>query len=340
MKIDKQRYFCNSCKKTFILNSVLYDSGKTISKNTRLSILKDLSKKISLKDIAKDNNVSSTTIDRVLDEASNKYIIPGTLPQIMNIDEFKATKDTDSKMAFIITNNSKGTIFDILNSRKSNDLEKYFKRFPKKQRDNVKFIIMDLYRPYLILFSKLFPNAIIIPDRFHIVVQIYTSLNKSRIQLMKHDIKNKRKLFKYWKLILKKELELDDKTKSYSKCFGKDITEYDIVKYLINLDTTFKNTYEIYQSILKSLTNKDFDTFSLIINNKQKDIHPDMKKALSTFKKIEDKIKNAFSYDYNNGIIEGTNNLIKCIKRISFGYRKFTHFKARILIIKGNIKFA
>ena len=39
--------------------------------------------------IAKDNNVSSTTIDRVLDEASNKYIIPGTLPQIMNIDEFQ-----------------------------------------------------------------------------------------------------------------------------------------------------------------------------------------------------------------------------------------------------------
>ena len=30
----------------------------------------------------------------------------------MNWDEFKATKDTNGKMAFIITDNDKGNIFD------------------------------------------------------------------------------------------------------------------------------------------------------------------------------------------------------------------------------------
>ena len=43
-------------------------------------------------------------------------------------------------------------------------------------------------------------------------------------------------------------------------------------------------------------------------------------------------------YDINNGIIEGTNNLIKCFKRIAFGYRKYDHFIARIFLIKGIIK--
>ena len=40
----------------------------------------------------------------------------------------------------------------------------------------------------------------------------------------------------------------------------------------------------------------------------------------------------------NNGIIEGTNNLIKYLKIIAFGYRKFDHFIARIFLIKGIIK--
>ena len=41
---------------------------------------------------------------------------------------------------------------------------------------------------------------------------------------------------------------------------------------------------------------------------------------------------------YKSGIIEGTNNLIKCLKRIAFGYRKYDHFIARIFLIKGMIK--
>lgn len=56
---------------------------------------------------------------------------------------------------------------------------------------------------------------------------------------------------------------------------------------------------------------------------------------------ISDKMKqmlNLFNKNINNGIIEGTNNLIKCLKRITFGYRKYDHFIARIFLIKGMIK--
>ena len=49
-------------------------------------------------------------------------------------------------------------------------------------------------------------------------------------------------------------------------------------------------------------------------------------------------IENSFKYDINNGVIEGKNNLIKCIKRIAFGYRKYDHFVARVFLISGMIK--
>ena len=63
-----------------------------------------------------------------------------------------------------------------------------------------------------------------------------------------------------------------------------------------------------------------------------------MKQALNLYKDNLKYIENSFKYDINNGIIEGTNNLIKCLKRIAFGYRKYDHFIARIFLIKGIIK--
>ena len=62
-----------------------------------------------------------------------------------------------------------------------------------------------------------------------------------------------------------------------------------------------------------------------------------MKIALKTLKKYKEFIINTLETTYNNGVIEGTNNLIKCIKRISFGYRCFSNFRKRIMIIKGLI---
>ena len=45
-------------------------------------------------------------------------------------------------------------------------------------------------------------------------------------------------------------------------------------------------------------------------------------------------IKNTMYYNgISNGPLEGINNKIKVIKRISYGYRFFTNFKAKILLV-------
>ena len=72
--------------------------------------------------------------------------------------------------------------------------------------------------------------------------------------------------------------------------------------------------------------------------NQNKNLSLKMKQALRLYKENIIYIENSFKYDINNGIIEGTNNLIKCIKRIAFGYRKYEHFISRIFLIKGIIK--
>lgn len=336
--LHKQRFFCKHCNNTFIAETNLIDRNKNISNNTELQLNLELMQKQSEKDIAKRLDISVSKIDRKLNEiSSHKVLRHETLPTSMNWDEFKATKDTKGKMAFIITNNASGNIFDIKDSRKTYDLEKYFKRYSRKERDKVKHISIDFYSGYISLAEKLFKNADISIDRFHIIIQVYNALNNARIKLCYKNNPNYKKLKDYWKLIVKNERDLSDE-KKYSKHFKKDISQKEIVQYLINTDKTLEATYECYQGIINSLNDKDFNKFKSIITHGNKNISDKMKQTLKLFNKNIKYIENSFKYDINNGIIEGTNNLIKCLKRIAFGYRKYDHFIARIFLIKGVIK--
>ena len=335
--LDKQRFYCKHCHRTFTARTSLIDFHKQISNNTKLSVILDLMNKGSEKDISVRNNISTNSTNRILDEISEDKLIKnnGLLPEILGIDEFSATKDTISKLAFIIVDQTNKNIFDINNSRKSLDIDKYFRNYSKKERDKVKFITLDLYKPYYKLMHSLFRNAILIPDRFHIVIQVRNALDKTRIKLCIKSNPNYTKLKKYWKLILKDKRELDKDNKKYQKCFKKEMSQYDIVSYLLNTNEELYETYQLYQSILYSINTRNKEIFLSIINGKNMKVSKYMKKAINTFRNMKEYILNAFDYEYSNGIVEGTNNLIKQIKHTACGYRKFKHLKARIMLIKG-----
>ena len=336
--LDKQRFYCKHCDKTFTASTNIVDFRKQISRDTHTSVVLDLMTKDSEKNIAKRNNISTNSVNRILDDiSSDKYVKNnGSLPTSFGIDEFSATKDTISKMAFIIINQESRNVFDINNSRLSKDIYKYFTRYQKSERKKVKFITLDLYKPYYSLMHTLFPNAILIPDRFHIILQIRNALDKTRVSLCKKSNPNYNKLKKYWKLLLKNEDELDKDNKRYSKNFNKELSQFDIVQYLINTDDILNYTYNLYQGIIKSVKNRDKNKFLSIIHNVDlKKLNKYSKKAINTFLNFEKYIVNAFDYELSNGLVEGTNNIIKQVKHNACGYRKFAHLKARIMLIKG-----
>lgn len=62
------------------------------------------------------------------------------------------------------------------------------------------------------------------------------------------------------------------------------------------------------------------------------EIYRKIKAAISTAIKHLEKIKNTLNTNYNKGKIEGINNKIKVIKRISYGYPSFDNFRLRIFL--------
>lgn len=70
-----------------------------------------------------------------------------------------------------------------------------------------------MYKPYIELIKKLFPNAKIIIHRFHIVQAINREINRCRVSVMNSKRKTNRpeynKLKRYWRLFLKNPYQLN-----------------------------------------------------------------------------------------------------------------------------------
>jgi len=162
-------------------------------------------KKRSEKDIAIDNNVSPNTVERIIDSyyELDKKVYKHTLPEVLSFDEFKSVKTADGAMSFQVCNGKNGKIIDIVEDRKLNNLMKYFSRYSRDSRMNVKVIVTLVYTPNISLIKTMFPNALIVIDKFHLIELISKTLNKTRIKLMKKNKDNYNKLKRYWKSILK-----------------------------------------------------------------------------------------------------------------------------------------
>ena len=337
LRLKKQRFLCRSCNRSFISTTTIVKFNHSISVNTMLSALIELKGKSSVKDISERHNISHTTLHNYLRELGSEFIADKTfLPPHLCFDEFKSVKGIDAYMSFICTD-SKGRIIDIVQNRLLSHLKSYFFSYTKEARDNVRTICIDMYSPYIELIRSCFPKAEIITDRFHVIQLISRSLNRTRIKVMKEHPKMQNKLKKYWKLILKSNDDLDTENHRRFKCFNYHMTEAQVVSELLRIDDELEATYWYYQEFLRNFRKRNIERCKELIHNPNKDLSETMLITIKTFKEQEKYIVNSMRYSYSNGVIEGTNNLIKVLKRIAFGYRSYDNFRNRILLVANSL---
>ena len=331
LELKKQVYKCKNCNRKIISQSNIVDYRCRISNNVKLAILNCAKEMMSKSLIARFYNVSDNTVQSVFDTVFyDDTVYKNFLPKALCIDEFTFKKKT---YAFNICNAKNGKTIDLVLDRTTNNLDKYFSHYTEKARKRVRFVVMDMYSPYIDLIKKWFPNAKIIIDLFHIVQLLTKSLNKTRINVMNENKEDRNKFKNYWRLVLKSRFDLEAGAWKKFRCFKNLMTETDVVDYLLNKDLFFENSYDLYQDILYHLQHRNYEGFNKVIYNEYKNISKQMQTILSTLRKYSKYIKNTLEYSYSNGVMERNNNTCKLIKRISFGFRNFRNMKSRIMII-------
>ncbi len=344
LELKKQRFKCKSCQRTFVADTSVAEKYCFISQKVRWSVIARLKENTSMTEIARQKNISTSSVYRVM----KRFYRPlnpfkQTLPKVLCFDEFKSVRHVTSAMSFIMMDGQSHALLDIVENRRLPYLERYFSRFSLATREAVQWIVIDMYAPYVSLVKKLFPNAQLIIDRFHIVQHIGRTFLNHRVKETTARLKGTshsqrglgKKLKRYWKLLQKEEAKLNYEKRVWRASFKDYLTESEIVDRLLSACPNLRQGYQLYQDILYAVKKRDQSLFEDCLNREVSGLPETYTTTLRTFKKFLPQIQNALHYSYSNGPLECLNNHIKVLKRNAYGFRSFYNFKLRIMIRHG-----
>ena len=359
----QQRYLCNFCEKRFIERNDIVYKYKRISIYVTNRLMQLLSEQLTYSYIAKEENISAMTVIKYFDYAylnnqnaklpsrikpncqvKSSQIISQpnfSLPNILSLDEIKVSKFTP-KYAVVLLDFETGELIDIVKDRRNPNLDAYFAQFPLSEREKVRFITMDLWKPYKALAKKYFPNAEIIADKFHYQRHInwlvrdtrISALNKTTDKILKAVLK------KYWKIVQTPFNKLSGLV--FNKFQNQMTTKKDLLLDILDKSPQLSQAVELYSNFwqftckqttyfeAKVYLNSFLDTLKACSLPKSKEIY-------QMFKNWKLEIINSLCFSYHNSKIEGKNNFIKTANKIAYGFRNFNRFKTRVIYQNNHI---
>ena len=352
IEVEFRRYICKHCHHYFKDDIPFKFKDTMMTHTAALACIIQLRENTAMSVISRMMGVSKSSVYRLF---HNHISIPHRfyhLSSVISIDEFRATTDKGT-YAFNIVNPITGKTLDIVEDRKCSTLRSYFLRFPYKERNKVKIIIMDLSNAFRSIMHSLFPNAKIVADRFHYVRIFAECLRKCRLDTcaslnndaLSKSIKRNLRLFDMYRK------NLDDKKEWFDRNLKKTFTSKTYIEYIFEQDGTeeFYECYKIYQNLLKLIhgRHKDykselnkwldhiFDTNNTYYLSSAKNIRknwflPVLRSLTFTATYIRKNKK--YKTSFNNGFIESMNNKVKLVKRNAYGYRYFDNLRKRILL--------
>lgn len=314
--LRKRRYVCSYCKKRFIENNSFLSKYSRRTMRVTANIINSLRNSTSYSQVAKEHNVSTTTVLRIFDCVTYSA---KPLPRVLLIDEFRGNAG-EEKFQCILMDGETRKIIDILPSRKYAYLCRYFS---KKDTSGVKFVVSDLWKSYRDLCRVCFRNAKHVADKYHVIRQTGWAMEDVRKNEQKTLNKDSRLRYKHGAYLLRKcRSKLKDNER---------IKVSQLLSASSKLGTAYwlkESFYDVYNSKTRSEAYENLRNWCAESGSCEIDR---FKKCAKTMSEWSQSILNSIEFNYTNGAIEGMNNKIKVLKRSSYGVRNFKRFRNRIL---------
>lgn len=319
----RRRYAC-ACGKRFSEKSPFVDKYQRYTKEWNQVVRIRSVKAKTFKEASEVLGTSSSTVIRRFKEVAKNEMVSGVrLPKIIAIDEYKGDTDAGTYQ-LIIANAETHEPIDILPNRRKETIKDYLYQYGA----DVEMVVMDMNLSFKAAVKQALGRPLIIADRFHFCRYIYWAIDEVRRKVQKEWHAYDRKKCKRMRHVLyKRSKKLTEKHQWY------------LDRYL-GLSDELKRAYELKEAYCEwfdwAKTTEDIvevkrrlEVFYRKVEEAQ---IPAFTKAIQTFKNWQIEILNSFSFTYSNGFLEGINNKTKVMKRNAYGFRRFDHFKAKILL--------
>ncbi len=355
----KQRsWCCPNCKKRYTPQVKFVSRYKQFSNvTTYLAVTKLADLSLSVSSVSNDYNISDTSLHNFFLQHIDMKRLP--LPEIICIDEVYTNFRDDCKYSLVIMDFITHEIIDILPSRREQHTNSYFLSIPIEERSKVKYIISDMYEPYLKYMNRYFPEAETAIDSFHVISWLITNI-RGYIRKLTKKYENDKNSDEYYLLkhanwiILKNDDHINEidapksidrhfhcfmSTESYRTKFYKIDpllkTIHDLKEDYISFNNKKHNSPEEIEEELDQLINKYresgvklFMDFSVLLNEKKQEIIHSFVIMPSLEKLVR----------LSNGAMESFNRKPKDLKRHARGVENFEFFRQRILFSERTSK--
>ncbi|ADQ46967.1 transposase IS204/IS1001/IS1096/IS1165 family protein [Caldicellulosiruptor kronotskyensis 2002] len=323
--LRKRRYVCKECGKKFFEHINFLGKRQRMTNRLAAYIISQLSSLSSMKEVARQTNVSVTTVMRLFDKVSPTKKIEDFSSEAICIDEFKGNAG-GAKYQCIIVDPVKKQIVEILKDRRQDVLIEYFKRL--KDRDKVKYFVCDMWRQFVETAKIYFKNAKIVIDKFHFTRYVYWALENVRKRVQKELEDNLRKYFKRSRKLL---------LKSYEELTAEQREELEVMFWYSRDLRKAHRLKEEFRKVLESSNSAQAKVeLKKWIEAAERSGLSEFCRCIKVFRNWFSEIVNSFDVPYTNSVTEGFNNKIKVLKRNAFGYRNFERFRKRILYSCGS----
>lgn len=187
IELRQRKYRCTNQECNTYINEPFNFVGanKRTTYITPLLVLQDLKDiTLSVAYVARKRHISETWIHQIVMSYLNFDRLP--LPEALCVDEVYLDICKDARYCVVLRDFQTGDIIDVLPNRYEKTFEDYFLRIPREERLMVKYIISDMYEPYLKMPEKYFNNAASIIDSFHVISWINNKINLLINDVKKH----------------------------------------------------------------------------------------------------------------------------------------------------------
>lgn len=319
--LTTRQFHCQDCSRYFYERFPFADSSKTMT--TRYEkYLYECCRDSTVERVCVQEDVVWGSVQAIFTKFSQKEtaFLKDYQPRRIGIDEF-AVKKGHNDFAVTIIDLDKGYALDVLDFRTKAELIAYFQAKGTAYCAAIEVFSCDFWEGFMNTAKEVFPNAAIVPDRFHLFKMIHDVLDKERKKLRKAFKDEQAYKSIKWMLFKAWEKLTSEQRTFLLKAFRKA----PVLRNLYFLKNELRNIFE------KDMTKEEAKVYLLAwIEEAQKVKHNGLNGFLKTLNKHFDYILNFFTYRISNGIVEGINNVIKAIKRQGFGFRNFLHFKLKI----------
>ena len=338
--LKNRRYRCLECGKTFVENNNLAPKKSRVSYETIYTVLEAAREwNATWKSIGKRGHVSDETAINIFD----RYVNPprGKMPKVLSIDECYNKHQFNKPYSCILFDFLDSKIIDVIEDRSKVNLGRYLSKISREERLNVKYVVIDMWEPYLDVASIYFPDAIVAIDSFHVLKEMGFALDKVRRRIMSGYQKGSEEyyLLKKWNDLLYNDQKSYGEKMKIKGLGNRWYNKYQLQQKTLAIHPDLKIAQEFYILYKRQnqITNiegaeKMLDGF---INFKDAISVQELVPIIQMLINWKEYIINSFNIvdgrRISNGPIEGFNSNFKKMMNVANGLYSFPRFRNRLM---------